>query len=263
MRRVTLVLLTAVLVSGLLSGCGEKTEYSEVSAGIENTNAIKRYNASFLTELTFNNGTATLLYQQGSYSIDREQQQLYSEYVRTYLGASDKITEMYRDGYVYLNDSSGKSKYESKPEFLTCLHYAETMNFNEKDISGLKKDTNSAGTLYTFKVKSGYDEQLKALLGDNIYSLAKITKPQTEKTRFSEIECEYTFTQNQNGQTVLVNRQIVFTAYLYETPTYTPGYTPPEEDYMLDLKVRIKVTYKDTDNVEISEPVVKDYSEIG
>jgi outer membrane lipoprotein-sorting protein len=131
-RRVTLVLLTAVLVSGLLSGCGEKTEYSEVSAGIENTNAIKRYNASFLTELTFNNGTATLLYQQGSYSIDREQQQLYSEYVRTYLGASDKITEMYRDGYVYLNDSSGKSKYESKPEFLTCLHYAETMNFNEK-----------------------------------------------------------------------------------------------------------------------------------
>jgi hypothetical protein len=127
----------------------------------------------------------------------------------------------------------------------------------------LKKDTNSAGTLYTFKVKSGYDEQLKALLGDNIYSLAKITKPQTEKTRFSEIECEYTFTQNQNGQTVLVNRQIVFTAYLYETPTYTPGYTPPEEDYMLDLKVRIKVTYKDTDNVEISEPVVKDYSEIG
>lgn len=262
MRRITRFLLTVALASGLLAGCGEKVSFSEISAGIENTNAVKRYQASFITELTFEKGTATLLYQQGSYSIDRDKQQLSSEYVRTYLGSSDKVTEMYKDGYVYLNDKNGKSKYKSKPEFLSYMHYAEALNFNEKDVTNLKKGTNSTGTLYTFKVKSGYDEQLKTLLGDNIYSLAKLSKPQTDKTRFSEIECEYTFTQNQNGQTVLANRQIEFTVYLYDTPPYTPGYTPPEEDYMLDLKVRIKVSYKNMDNAAISEPVTTDYSEI-
>lgn len=262
MRRIIRILLTAVLAGGLLSGCGEKASFGEVSAGIDNTNAIKRYQASFITEFTFEEEKVTLLYQQGSYSIDRDQQQLYADYVRTYFGASDKITEMYKDGYVYQSNGSGRSKYQSKPEFLDYLQYAEALNFNEKDISGLKKDTNSSGTLYTFKVKSGYDERLKAVLGDNIYSLTKLTKPQKEKTRFSEIACEYTFTQNKDGQTVLANRQIEFTVYLYDTPAYTPGYTPPEEDYMLELKVRIKVTYKDTGSVEISEPVTTDYSEI-
>lgn len=262
MRRTAFILLTLALTSGLLSGCGEKVPYSEVSAGIQNTNAIRRYNASFIAEMTFENETATLLYQQGSYSIDRDAQQLYAEYVRTYLGASDKVTEMYKDGYVYLSDSSGKTRYESKPEFLGYLQYAEALDFNEKDVSNLKKSKNSSGTLYTFKVKSGYDEQLKTLLGDNIYSLAKIAKPQKDKTHFSEIECEYTFTQDKNGQPVLATRQIMFTVYLYDTPAYTPGHTPKEEDYRLDLKVRIRVTYKVLENIEISEPVTTDYNEI-
>jgi len=260
-RRLTRILLALALACGLLSGCGGNASFGEVSAGVENTNANKRYSASFITEITFDNETATLLYQQGSYSIDRDAQKLYAEYVRTYLGSSDKVAEMVQDGYLYISDSNGKFKV-NRPDYLGYLQYAEALNFDEKDVSGLKKSKNSSGTLYAFKVKSGYDEQLKKLLGDDIYSLAKIIKPQKNKTRFGEIECEYTFTQDENGQTVLVSRQIVFTVALYDTPAYTPGYTPPETDYMLDLKVRIKVTYKAFDNVEISEPVTTDYSEI-
>ncbi|PKM63123.1 MAG: hypothetical protein CVU97_01850 [Firmicutes bacterium HGW-Firmicutes-21] len=263
MRRVALILLLAVLAA-LLFGCGNNEDFSVVQGAVENTNAVKRYKANFVTDLTFENGSATLLFMQGEYSIDREKQIMSSSYVESYLGASSSLVERYFDGYVYTDIDINKTKYQrSADELFGYMYFSEPIAFEEKDIKNLSVRNSSEGTLYSFTVKSGYDEQLLKLMGEGIYALAHITKPQTEKTRFSDINVEYIIAENGEGEPILASRQMVFTMHLYQTPAYTPWYTPPESDYRLDLKVRIKVSYKDFgDEVEIQQPIIEDYSDL-
>lgn len=261
MRRIVCFLLTAAVLAVALSGCDQSDRFSAVQQAVENTNAQKRYKADFMAEFTFADEAATLLFMQGSYAIDREKQLLHSSYANSYFGVPSQVTEMYTDGYVYTEMEGNKNKYKKKADELFCyLQYAEALNFIYSDIKDFSEDENSKGTLYKFTVESGYDEQLLKLMGEGIYDLAKIERPQKEKTRFGEIECEYTVTKNDSGESMLASCQTVFTMYLYNTPPYSPGYTPPEEDYMLELKVRLKVSYTEFGNsVAIQAPDVNEY----
>jgi len=256
----TLFFLTIAILLTCFYGCDKSESFLKVTTAVENTNAKQRYQAKYVVDMKFPG--AILTFEQGSYSIDRQQKKLYLNGVKSYLGTSKKLIEMYSEGYVYTDLDGAKSKAEIVPEkFFNYLYYAQAFDFKYEDIKKLSVDTNSSGTLYTFTVESGYDKQLLALMGDDVYSLARITKPQTEKTRFSEIKCEYTVTDNKNGEPILAGSQIAFTMFLYDTPAYTPGYTPPENDYMLELSVRLNVSYTAFgDEVSIEAPVVRDYS---
>ncbi len=261
MKRLAPLLLIAL--SLILFGCNRSEEYAVLREAVENTNNLQRSKADFIAEMTFENRAATLLFLQGSYSLDREEQLMNSQLVEMYLGSSGSLSEMYYDGYVYTQTEERKSRYPMEAqELFGYLYFAQPINFEYKDIKKLKQSENIRGTLYSFTVKSGYDEELLTLLGEGIYSLAKINVPQTEKTRFGEIKVEYTVSDRE-GAPVLASMQTVFTVFLYETPPYTPGYTRPEEDYMLELTVRIKVSYNDFgDGVEIAVPNIEEYSDL-
>lgn len=254
--------LIIVIVLSCFSGCNKSETYAAVTEAVENTVALQRYRAKFVAEMKIED--TTLFFAQGAYSIDREKQLSSTECVQSYNGTSSKLTQFYSDGVVYSDFDGEKTKSAGSAEdFFNCLYYSQAIQFKVEDIKNLKKDTNSNGTLYRFTVKSGYDEQLMAVIGVDVFSLAKIVKPQEDMTRFSEVECEYTVTQDENGNLLLATRQLVFTAYLYDTPGYTPGYTPPEEEYMTALQVRLSINYEAFgDQVSVEAPMVEEYSSV-
>ena len=262
-KSIALLLLISVFALALI-GCQQKEEYSDLSEAIENTNSKERYSANFLAEFTFDNDLVTLLFAQGFYSVDRDKNLLYSEFVQTHLGHSGRYTEICKDGYVYADLDGEKNRYKKNTaEHLEYIYYSTALNFKYEDIDHLKTAENSDGTLYSFTVNGDYDDKLMTMLGEGIYSTAQIKKPQKEKTRFGEIKCEYNLTEDENGIKTLLSRQIVFKVYLYDTPPYSPTYTPPEEDYMLELKVRFKLSYKDFgEAVSIPEPDTEQYKPV-
>lgn len=264
MKKIALILVIAIF-SACFSCCGTDESFAPVSEAVKNINAKQRYTANYLTEMTFEKDTAIMLFKQGSFSIDREEQSLYSKGVQSYFANSSQLTEMFYDGIVYTDLDGIKSKYEiAAEEYFSNLYYEKALEFDEDNVDKLTKDTNSSGTLYKFTVENGYEDRLWTILGkDGIYNLAKISKPQTEKTHFSEIDCEYTITQNENDEPLLASYQLIFTVFLYDTPPYSPGYTPPEKDYMIELKIRIKVSYTSFgEDVLIEIPNVNEYSEL-
>ena len=262
MRRAALIPLLALLAL-LIGGCGSGGDYSAVRSAVEHNNSQSRYKASFVTELTLEGGTVTLLFMQGSYSADRDKEILHSSCVEVYMGTSSTLVEMYSDGYVYTEHNGEKIKYRSEPQdIFGYMHFARPISFNASDINRLSVSSNASGNLYRYTVKGDYRQQLLDIIGDGIYGLARINKPQTDKTGFGEIRVEDTLTE-EDGQLVLASRQMTFLMYLYDTPPYTPGYTPPEKDYMLEVTVRIKVSYTERgEGVEISAPVAEDYNEL-
>lgn len=260
MRKIALVLAIAVICA--LPGCTDKAKYSAAEKAVENTNSCQRQKVNYAVEMKIADESVTMMFSHGNYVIDRENGLMHSTSIETYIGTQSTQTQYYFDGYVYTDLDGSKTKYKgAADDVFGYLQFAKVISFKKEDISKLK--VNEDGTEVSFTVKEGYKDQLWGLLGDGFYSLAKIVKPQKEKTKIGSAECVLSIKNDSEGNPILSSYKLTFPVVLYDTPAYSPNYTPPEEDYMLEITVSLSLNFTSFgEEVTFEKPNQNEYKDL-
>lgn len=244
--------LLLVLTMLLCWGCGEKPNpeiKKQMDSALETVNSETKLNCEYMLEITFGNG-AVLYYAKGSAFWDREKLKAETLFDQTYLGNSVKMENYFSDGIMYSLENGVPLKVERDGEvLLSKFPYFKIPSCGEETV--ISVGNNSAGTSYKFSTADA-KWLCEEILGGDIYALATvIKKPQPEKTKYSD--AQYTYTEK-DGR--LVSARYEFDIKLFDTPTVSANYTPPESEYTLDLHFVAKVEYKG-----FGEDVsIKDYS---
>ncbi len=247
-------ILSLLLVLTMLFcwGCGEKTDpeiKKQMDSALANVNGETKLNCDYMMEITFGNG-AVLYYAKGSAFWDREKLKAETLFDQTYLGTSVKMENYFADGIMYSVENGDPLKVERDGETMfSKFPYFKIPSCGEDTV--ISVGNNSSGKSYKFS-SADTKKLCEDILGGDIYALATvIKKPQPEKTQYSDTQ--YTYTEN-DGR--LVSARYEFDIKLFDTPSASANYTPPESEYTLDLHVVAKVEYKGFgEDVEI-----KDYS---
>ncbi len=258
MIRIACLLLIGVVV---LTGCGSSLDFSALKAAIIDTDSMTKLQGTFVTEMTFDDKKATLLFRQGGFSADKENALFFYDYSEVYLGVSASKTVNLYDGYIY-EDSEGE-KYRHTKEDLSLTGLVPFSAFYDFDFNSAKskklypRGEGQEGDIYTFTLKDQKEDFIKSVFGDSIYNLTLIRAPQREETRYGDIKVEYVVDDTRG---LLLSFSVTFDITLYETPPYTPGYTPPKEDYALNIKVSSTIKFKEFgEAVSISPPAIEKY----
>lgn len=232
----------AVALLLLLASCGDSDQHREAITGATaETNLLQCFEADFFVEITFDSSRATLLYRNGSFSIDREAERLYCVDSQTLLGTSAKVITFCEDGVLYRE--SGKNKTASDTdaaEVFASMPYMPMPEFAAEDIYGIEQHNADGSTQYIFNVKNADDFMRLASAGDEIYKLAMLNKPQKDKTQFSDLKCNYII-GSIDGKDCVTSRQYSFDMTLYDTPPYAAGANIDPDDYKLELNFRIRI----------------------
>lgn len=238
MRRFYAV-LSCVLICLLLSSCAS-VPYDGVFAASQATRDLQKYSANYYIEVTLADGSITLLYLNGSYSVDREKGLVMRDSSQTYLGDAWHETEYY-DGEMLYN-AEGDDRYKlacSLGEVLQQSVYALAPVIPEEKVFHLSASDNSAGRMYRFEARDMSQFQFDTV-GDSIYTLAALRKPQKELTEYTDVRCEYTVGEV-DGTECLSTWQIEYGMSLFDTPPYAAGTKQDIDDYRLDISVRLRV----------------------
>lgn len=258
-----LICLTLVFVT-LLFGCSDTKKQSTVDTEalnkrVKTVNAETKLSGEYMLEITFSEGV-TLYYAIGEMEWDREAKTAFTEFSQSYLGISGE-TENYFKGEKLTSVSGGEARVSDRKneEFFSKIPYSKMPLYNESCKEADFSET-SSGIAYSF-VRSDTEKLSKMFVEDDIYELVTVLKkPQPEKTEYSDMKCVYTV---KDGR--LVSCRFEFDMKLYDTPSYVPGYSVPEEEYTIDIHINAKITYKqfgkDVSVAEYSESVSESVSE--
>ncbi len=247
-------ILSLLLAIAMLAcwGCGEKPDpeiKKQMDSALETVNGETKLNCDYMLEITFGNG-AVLYYAKGSAFWDRDLLKTETVFDQTYLGTSVKMENYFAHGIMYSVENNVPLKVERDGEALfSKFPYFKIPSCGDE--TAVTVGSNSSGTSYKFS-RTDTKVLCEDILGGDIYALATvIKKPQPEKTEYSDTQC--TYTENEGR---LVSARYEFDIKLFDTPSGSANYTPPESEYTLDLHVVAKLEYKGFgDEVEI-----KDYS---
>ncbi len=235
------ILLALCSVICACGGEGEKADNEAnakvLNAAIQAVNDETRLSGEYMLEVTFGEGT-TLYYAMGDVAWDRSALTAYAEFDQAYLAASSSVKNYYSNGKMISVDGGEAIESERKSEELFAkFPYSEISPYG-KNCGDIKVGSNSIGTTYTFTV--GNAKALSnTIIGEDIYTIAKVLKkPQPEKTQYGDIKCIFTVSDER-----IVSCRYEYTLKLFDTPAYIPGYSVPESEYTLDVKVVAKISY--------------------
>lgn len=238
----TLILFLCLTLCLPLASCA-RVDYEPLNEAVQATQALEKYSADYYIEVSLSDGSVNLLYLNGSYSIDKANKLLARDSSQTYLGDAWHETEQY-DGEALYN-AEGDDKYKVVCTFEEVLEqtvYATVPVIDQSDISRLSVSQNASGTLYKFTAKDMAEYEFSTV-GDNIYTLAALRKPQKDLTQYSDLDCEYTV-GTLGGETCVTGWQVSYQISLFDTPPYAAGTKQDINDYRLDITVRIRVKIK-------------------
>ena len=250
-RLICSLLILAFVLCGCEKDDYEKGDPSELNSLVEEVNSEERLSGDYQLEITFGD-RKTLFFAKGEIAWDRTDLTIYSSFDQTYLGASGKTENFYRDGKMISlengqtveNEQSSEAYFEKFPYFRIPLL--------DDNCSEIKLSESSVGKTYSFTRTDG-KEISKMFLEDDIYQLVGVLKkPQPELTEYGEGECVYTV---KDGR--IVSCRFEFDMKLFDTPAYIPGYSVPEEEYTLNVHITAKVGYESFGE----DVIIKEYEE--
>lgn len=254
-KRLISLLLAVSLVS--MFGCSDENAIDnsetarELNSYAENINKESRANGKYFLSVTFGEG-AVLYHADGDIAWDTESKRAYAEFGQTYLGDSSVMKNYITGGKVISVDDGEKSEStRDENELFSKFPYAKILLHDEK-CSNISLSESSVGTAYEF-TRSDTKEIFDRLIGEDIFDLVfSIKNPQRDKTRYEDTKCIYTV---KDGK--IVSCRYEFDVKLFDTPAYVPGYTPPEEEYTIDLHISAKITY----NSLGESVIIKEYTD--
>lgn len=235
-----IILLTALLICAC-SGESAQSDpeiYNTLCLAIGETNSFSRLSGEYMLEITFGD-SVTLYYALGNVAFDRESLSASAEFTQTYLGDSSKSANYASNGKTILVDDG--VAYETGHdinELMQKFPYAKLMSPNNE--SEITVSESRVGKSYSVVLKNSM-EISETIIGSDLYDLASvIKKPQPEKTQYGDISCIYTVSDNK-----VVACRYEYDVKLFDTPSYVPGYSVPEDDYTLDIHIVAKISYVD------------------
>ena len=257
-KRFFLLLLAATMLFASCSAKPDEEMYQSLVSRHEAYACEKRAEIGFMMEASFrddDSGKAGVLYyMNGEARYDSASETAWQSFTATLLAATYKAEEYYADGKKTHIESGEVLELEmSADDFFGAFPYRTVPLPAFSEVIALTEERNGDATLYTLTASSGQKELIEEVWKLNLYELAGITVPNTEKESYGDVT--YTFSvKDGKVQSLMVKLAVS----VYETPGYTLGYTPKDEDYRLDLTVTAQISVRNTgETVEI--PV---YSEV-
>ena len=257
--RASVIILALALLASLFSSCSDDDGYDIVFENATGTDQRAGKKVGFLMQLTFGDENTNLLFAQGNYTSLKGDGGLEftGKMTQTALGVSSSVEFFYTGGYYFhkLGDIQQKSIFPEE-ELEKGFLYSDAAMFDAALVSNIKrKDGTGGDDIYTFEITKGQAEKLLELVGEDIYSLAMLNKPQPDKTAVSACKCTYVISDG-----VLKSRSLEYIITVYDTPPYVPGQKAKEEDYRLDINVTLKMNYESYDVQEIELPSTEGYN---
>ncbi len=249
LRRIISALLAALLVL-FLASCGEEegdpAMAEELNGVIQAANSENQLSGSYVLEINFGEGNV-LYYAKGDIEFDRGEKRVYADFRQTWLGSAEAVLNYYSNGtMIAVSDGEAIEVQRDAEELFSKFPYAKLPLWSNNGKIAL--GDNTAGKTYSF-VSKDTAQICETAVGD-IYSLVTVIKtPQRDKTQYGDTTVTYTVADGK-----IAACRYEFTVKLFDTPAYNPnGYTPPESEYTVDLKVSAKVSYSGFGNAEIKE----------
>lgn len=229
----------------------EKGDAAELNSYVEEINSEDKLSGDYQLEITFGEHK-TLYFAKGDIAWDRVGLAVYASFDQTFLGASGKTQNFYKNGKMISLSNGEKVEIEQEAQkVFSKFPYFEIPLLNES-CGEIKLSESSVGTTYSFTRTDG-KEISKMFVEDDIYDLVGVLKkPQPELTEYGDVQCIYTV---KDGR--IVSCRFEFDMKLFDTPAYVPGYSVPEEDYTLDIHITAKVGYESFGE----SVIVKEYEE--
>lgn len=248
MRRLAVLALAAVL---LLCACGENTQpiAGEIERAVGALAAKTAFGGDYLLEISVSGESkTTLYYAKGVFGRDSAAKTAYTSFDQSWFGMSAVSENYYSDGrIVSINDGEVITAEREPDDVFLKFPYSAPEGYGSS-CRGLSAEPNTRGKAVMF-TRGGSSEFCESVVGGDLYTLAYVIKdPQPEKTVYGDVKCIYTLSGGE-----LISAGYEFDVTLFDTPSYVPGYSQPEEDYSIKLHVVAKVNYSD-------EYEIKEYS---
>ncbi|MBQ6043203.1 MAG: hypothetical protein IJL41_03575 [Clostridia bacterium] len=235
MKRITVMLLVFALLFAL-GACSADADYGEARISCAAQAQKADFSARFRLNMTFEQGTYTLLFSQGEYTARRGEDGVYVRVKasQNYLGGPSALDTEYKDG-VY--GATGEEMTES--EFFGQLLFLQPFVPDEKYINSVKEVSTGSGKGYTFELRDATD-LLFPFLGESIYSVAMLDKPRRDLT---DIRSAYlTLIPDPSGG--IAGMTLNFRLVLADTPPYVPGGADRQEDYTFEIAVEYTASFE-------------------
>ena len=231
--------IALIIAAALLCACGgDRVDAAGLNAASSACAGKDRHSGQYMLEITFAENTATLYYARGDFEYDRAGKTASLDFSQTWLGSSSKARNDYKDG-VITNTTDGETfevPREAELLFSQFPYFAPPLCL-ETD-SNLSEHPGARGTQYTF-VRKNASDFCKAVVGGDVCDLVPaLRQPRREETSFGDVA----FTCLVEGESLL-SFGCEFDVTLYDTPAYIPGYSVPEEEYVITLHVTARVSY--------------------
>ena len=236
-------------------GCADESTVNteetakKINSCAEAINKESRVGGEYLISITF--GNDAVLYQaDGDIAWDMGNKTAYADFRQTYLGDSSVMQNYISGGNVISVDDGEKNEStRDVNELFSKFPYSKVLLHDGKcsDISVIES---SVGTVYEFS-RTDSKEIFSRIIGEETFGLVfSIKNLQKDKTEYKDAKCFYTVNDGK-----ITSCRYEFDVKLFDTPAYIPGYTPPEEEYTIDLHISAKITY----NSFGDEVVIKEY----
>ena len=241
LRRAALCCAAALLLTGC-SGAPDTSDYPVLASAVAAANEAGNKQVSFLMQFTFGEEKTTMLFAQGEYTVGTENgYALSGKMTQTVLGASVTVEFCYADGwYGYVLDGNAIRREQTEESLRSGFLFSDAFLFDESDVTSMTRSSGDAGSgIYELKIGGDHTARLVELLGEDIYALSQLSKPDKSKTQATDLVCGYTVAAD--GR--LPGRTLSYTLSLYDTPPYVPGVEPDYEDYHLELQITMRMQY--------------------
>ncbi|MBQ3229640.1 MAG: hypothetical protein IJO64_00315 [Clostridia bacterium] len=253
MKAIVRALCLVLSLAAVLCGCSSENKASaeavaELDSAIKATNGSDSAKGSYVLEITFGE-SSVLYYAKGDIEFDRAQKKAYADFDQTWLGSAVSVQNYYSNGRM-TSVTNGEPLELERDENELFSKFPYSMLLPLEEDASIVLGNNSFGKTFSL-ARTDTSQICETVVGD-IYSLVSvIKKPQRDKTKYSDASVIYTVSEGK-----VVSCRYEFTAVLFDTPAYVPGYQPPESEYTVEVKVSAKVSYS-----EFGESVsVPDYS---
>lgn len=252
MKRIAVCFIIAVLT--LFCSCSENIEktdsatVNEINTAIETVNSEKRLSGNYMLEFSFGENV-TFYYSAGDIDWDRENEKVSNVFNHTYLGQSSKAANYYSDGKMISVENGEAMTIDCQPDEIFSKFPYCTLDKYSDSYGSVTISENASGKSYSF-TRNDTASLCEKIVGGDIYDLvAVLKKPQKDKTEYGETNCTVTVVDGK-----VVSCRYEFDMKLFDTPSVVNGYTPPEEEYTLNLHISAKVEYDSFGkDVEIKE----------
>lgn len=174
-------------------------------------------------------------------------------------GSASTFDIYYKAGAYYT--AKGESKFYTvinKDVFTKQFVFAAVPVPSPDCVSKVETAESSEGTIYRFWADPlCFTEELKGLLGDDLYTICKLKKAQKDKTAYGTLVLEYLI--DSKGSLKTFNLKCPVT--LQDTPPYLPGQAAEESDYVKTFDLSFTVSVKSTgDDLSVTLPTTSEFT---